>query len=133
MIRKTRKDYENAFLFAEHDDLVGKEFDLNYFVVYHLGVIQKSLEDFRDHIVTTQKKLKKLSEELASLNLNWRQLAIYQHALKHPDNRYTIGSHCLSHGITRITATKDLQSLVKHGLLVASKSGKTLYFSMLKK
>ena len=133
VIRKTRKDYENAFLFTEHDDLINKDFDLNYFVTYHLNVIQKSLEEFRDHLSKTQNNLKKLSQELKHLKLNWRQLALYHHALKHPDNTYTIGSHCMSHNITRITATKDLGNLVIHGLFVESKSGKTRYFSILKK
>lgn len=129
-IRKTRKEYEKAFLYVEHDDILKQDYDLNYFVIYHLNVIHKSLQEFYTHIKKTQELLQRLSQQLHAFKLNWRQIALYHYAQKHPKKVFTISSYCLAHNITRITSTKDLENLVQHNLFVESKPGKIRYFSI---
>ncbi len=123
-ISKSRKGYEDAFLFVEHD-----EHDLNYFIHYHLDIIQKSLIHFKEHLAESQKSLKIAAQNLASYKLNWRQIRLIQHAQRHPDTRYTIRAHQEINKINRITATKDLETLVSHGFFSETKLSKIRLFA----
>lgn len=60
--------------------------------------------------------------------LNYRQLALLSHALRHPDQRYTVKSHSSSHNIVAQTARTDLLGLEERGLLTRQKVGKAYYF-----
>jgi len=124
-LSKRRKDYENSYLFTEHD-----ENDLNYFIHFNLNLILSALVSFEKHLKNTQTKLLKTKDQLNHHKLNLRQLSLVNHAIRHPNSRYTIYSHQESHQITRITATSDLRELVLKGILVESKESKTLIFSV---
>ena len=61
--------------------------------------------------------------------LNFRQLALLRHALKHPRFSYLVREHQRSHGISYDVARKDLlemSDILK--LLVKTKQGKRYYF-----
>ena len=68
------------------------------------------------------------SRSLGSL-LNHRQVALIQHALKHPYELYTVKSHMRSHNVTYETSRSDLLKLVEYELLSNSKRGKTFFFT----
>jgi len=61
-------------------------------------------------------------------DLNYRQLALLQHALKHPNAAYTIESHKNSHNVVRATARADLFNLVERGYLSRGKQGRRYNF-----
>ena len=61
--------------------------------------------------------------------LNHRQLALINHALRQKAGRYTVESHRISHGVSYETARSDLLKLVREGLLAQRKVGKAHVFA----
>jgi Fic family protein len=116
--------YGRAYLYTETDDN-----DLTYFLLFHLDVIDRALDDVQAYI---RRKARELRETRAVLHpssdLNHRQIALLRHALDHPDAVYTIRSHQTSHGVVYQTARTDLLGLTQRGLLVQGKRGRALTF-----
>ena len=50
------------------------------------------------------------------------------HALRHPNQRYTIRAHQASHNVVYQTARTDLLGLKDRGLLLEKKSGRMYYY-----
>jgi len=117
--------YGRAFLYTETD-----ENDLTYFIVYHLEIIRRAIEELHKYIDRKTKQLQKLESQLRGISiLNFRQRTLISHALKHPKQKYTINSHKISHNVVYQTARTDMLDLQKRGLLDMIKIGKTQYFS----
>lgn len=124
IIRKAPAKYGRAFLYTETD-----ENDLTYFLVYHLDVIRRAVDGLHKYVARKTKELQALESELrGSTVLNHRQRALISHALRHPQQRYTIESHRLSHNVAYQTARTDLLDLGKRGLLKAGKVGREWHF-----
>ena len=60
--------------------------------------------------------------------LNHRQLAILDHALRHPAAQYQIKEHQITHQIAYQTARTDLLKLAELGLLLQVKKGLSFMF-----
>jgi len=124
VIRKAPVKYGKAFLHTESD-----ENDLTYFILYHLDVIRRSIRELREHVSRKAQAMRQTQEMMhASGTLNYRQLALLTHALRHPDAEYSMRSHSVSHNITHQTARMDLYNLEKCGLLIQRTIGRTYYF-----
>ena len=124
IIRKAPVKYGRAFLYTETDGN-----DLTYFILYHLDVILRAIEQLHQYIEHKTEQLRKLETELRGVVvLNHRQRALVSHALRHPSGRYTIESHKTSHNVVYETARSDLLDLKDRGLLEGTKVGKTWYF-----
>jgi Fic family protein len=118
-------EYGRAFLYTETDGN-----DLTYFILYHLKVIVKAIAELHDYIEHKTRRLKELEQQLGGIEkFNYRQRTIIAHALHHPNYRYTIKSHQISHNIVYQTARTDLLDLCESGLFTVRKVGKTSYFS----
>jgi Fic family protein len=116
--------YGRAFLYTETD-----QNDLTYFIIYHLDVIRRAVDELHAYIQRKARQLQTLEQQLRGLEaLNHRQLAWVSHALRHPQQRYTYESHQRSHNIAYQTARTDLLNLMQRGLLHSHKIGKTWYF-----
>lgn len=106
-------------------------YDLTYFIVYHLRAIRLSIRELQDYL---RRKQGQYREALGFLKkavwMNYRQKAVVQHSLKHPDFIYTIESHKNSHNIAYQTARTDLLTLAKKGYLEKIKSGKAFQFAI---
>lgn len=129
VIKRAPVQYGKAFLHTETDDN-----DLTYFIVHQLEVIKLSIVELQAYF---DEKIKgvEFAESLLETNnklkgkLNFRQLALLRHALKHPRFIYNINEHQNSHGIAYETARKDLiQMSDKLKLLTKLKSGKSFVF-----
>jgi Fic family protein len=57
-----------------------------------------------------------------TVDLNYRQVALLEHAIRNPDAMYTVTSHGRSHNIVAQTARADLQGLEGRGFLVRTTS-----------
>ncbi len=124
VLKDSYAKYGRAYLYTETDDN-----DLTYFLLFHLDVIDRALDEVQGYI---RRKAKELRETRAVLrpssDLNHRQIALLRHALEHPDAVYTIRSHQTSHGVVYQTARTDMLRLAENGLLNQAKRGRTLTF-----
>ena len=124
-IVKAPAKYGRAFLYTETDDN-----DLTYFILYHLEVIRRAIKQLHQYIGRKTKQLQALERQLRGSGvLNHRQRALVAHALRHPEQRYTVKSHRLSHNVVNQTARTDLIDLRDRGLLKESKVGRNLYYT----
>jgi len=125
IIRNAPAKYASAFLYSETD-----ENDLTYFILYHLEVVHRAINELHQYIKRKTRQLRALERELRGIAvLNHRQRALIGHAIRHPDNRYTIQSHRVSHNVVYQTARADLLGLQEGGLLCGKKIGRTWHFT----
>lgn len=125
IIKRAPIKYGKAFLYTESD-----ENDLTYFILHQLAVVKDAISDLFKYL---DKKTKQLhdAERLLSSNkkLNFRQLTLLRHALKHPRFNYTISEYMQTHGIVYETARKDLMQMSdQFNLLIKAKMGKKILF-----
>ena len=122
LLAKAPAQYARSFLHSEQDDG-----DLTYFVLYQLGIIQRAIADLHEYLGRKVTETRHLREALVALagQLNHRQVALLEHAIKNPGARYTVVSHGGSHAVVAQTARTDLQGLEREGFLIriASKRG----------
>jgi len=129
IIKLAPVQYGRAFLYTETDDN-----DLTYFIIHQLEVIKKAIEDLHSYLEKKTKDIEYAQETLRDAKhmggkLNFRQLALLHHALKHPRFIYNINEHRNSHGITYETARKDLLHMSDSlNLLNKLKDGRSFIF-----
>jgi Fic family protein len=103
--------------------------DLTYFIIYHLDIIRRAIDELHEYIKRKTSQLHALEQRLRGLeSLNHRQQALVSHALRYPQQRYTYESHQRSHNVAYQTVRTDLLNLVQRDLLHSRKVGKTWYF-----
>lgn len=126
VIRKGPARYGRAYLYTEND-----ENDLTYYVLYHLDVIVKAIEDVNRHIKSRTTELKNTAHLLraARLDLNARQRDLLTHALKNREATYTIKAHQNSNNIVYETARSDLLELSAMGFLEKAVVGRAHTFT----
>ena len=117
--------YARPFLYTETDDR-----DVTYFIMHQLRVTMKAISELEGYLQRKMAEIKRTESLIKqSVELNHRQIALLGHALRHPDQRYTVKSHSSSHNIVHQTARTDLLGLESRGLLIRQKIGKAYYFS----
>lgn len=124
VLKDAYAQYARAYLYTETDDN-----DLTYFLLFHLDVIDRALDEVHAYI---RRKTRELQETRAVLHpsagLNHRQIALLRHALQHPEAVYTFQSHRRSHGVVYQTARTDLLGLAEKGLLSQRQTGRAYTF-----
>jgi len=124
ILRAAPAQYARSFLYTESD-----ESDLTYFILYHLHVIQRAIDELHEYLQKKIREVRKVESLMRqSAELNHRQLALLSHAIKHPSARYSIKSHQRSHSVAYQTARTDLLELADKELLSKKKIGRTYYF-----
>jgi len=129
IIKQAPSQYGRAFLYTETDDS-----DTTYFIIHQLEVIKKAIKELQAFIDKKVEDIKSASALLAGSNqlknkLNYRQLSLLRHALKHPGQTYTVREHQNTHGIVYDTARTDLLKMADtYKLLIKEKSGKAFVF-----
>lgn len=124
LLYQKRRPYELAFLQVESD-----EFDATYFVLQQLEVLEQAAQDLFSYVRRKSEAQQSIRRRLQGRDdLNHRQIALLDHALRKPDAIYTHVSHATSHRISVMTARSDLQSLFKRGWLRKAQSGKKLIY-----
>lgn len=128
VIKEAPQQYVKAYLHAETDDN-----DVSYFLIHQLETLQKAIE--RLHAYLARKAAEMGSAEslldMTTLRggLNERQLAVLEHALKHPGAVYTIEGHRMSQDTSYQTARTDLLKLSDElGILTRRKRGNAFVF-----
>lgn len=129
VIKESPARYARAFLHTETDDN-----DLTYFILHQLAVIRTAIAQLRQALQRQTANLADAASRLASRSMlagqvNYRQLSLLQHALRHPRYVYVIEEHQRSHGISYDVARKDLLFLAdKLRLLRRARAGKRYLF-----
>lgn len=129
ILNRAPAQYARAYLYTETDDN-----DVTYFVIYQLRVLQRAIDRLHRYLARKQRELAQTREDLQRAvrlraALNYRQLALVNHALKNPSFVYTIDSHRGSHNVSYETARSDLLSLTELGLLEKGKIGRAFTFT----
>ncbi len=130
ILKKARSKYARAFLYTETD-----ENDLTYFLLHQLEVLVRAIDDLHEYLVRKSAEIRETGELLstaARMRLNYRQLALLNHALKNVNAVYTVESHRRLHGVSYETSRSDLLELVSLGTLDQGKRGRALSFSPVK-
>ncbi len=123
-IYRQRRPYELAFLQVESDAQDG-----TYFVLQQLDVLQQAVEELFDYVQRKSQAQNRLRRRLRDQDdLNHRQLALLEHALRNPDFAYSHESHAQSHRVSLMTARTDLLQLVERGWLRKRRSGKRMLY-----
>lgn len=116
--------YARSFLYTETDDR-----DVTYFIMHQLRVIMKAISELEGYLKRKMAEVKRTEVLIKrAVEFNHRQIALLSHALRHPDQMYTVKSHASSHKIVHQTARTDLLGLESRGLLIRHKIGKAYYF-----
>ncbi len=124
IILKGKTQYVKSFLYTETDGD-----DLNYFILYHLEVIQRAISALYDYIDRRTGELKELESQVNSLDLlNHRQRDLISGALRHPNRDYTVRGHQMVHNVVYQTARTDLLELVELGLFEKRKRRRSWIF-----
>jgi Fic family protein len=112
--------YYRSFLYSELDDN-----DLTYSLIYQLQATQRALANLRAYLREKQAEQQQLAVALRRFpDINYRQRALIDDALRHPARVFTFQSHQNSHEITYVTARSDLLDLLKRGLLTETRQGR---------
>lgn len=122
-LRKAPAQYVRAYLHTETDDN-----DTTYFVLHQMEIIRKAIQLFHEYFTRIYRQQLDFEKMLASSpvlrsKLNYRQIALLTHALKHPGETYIIQGHQKVHGVATQTARTDLLSLAEMTLLNKTLSG----------
>jgi Fic family protein len=121
ILRAAPAQYGRSFLHTEQDDN-----DLTYFIVYQLGVLQRAIRDLHLYLDRKRRELADMRRSLAAMpgELNHRQVAFLQHAVRSPGAIYTVVWYSTTHNVARETARQDLMDLEARGLLDRRRLGR---------
>lgn len=128
VILESRTQYDKAFLKTEYDDN-----DLNYFISYSIKNIRIAFEkliNYRDKKLDERKKANSISYELLNKGLNKRQADLLGYLYLKNKNTITLKTYAEKYGIVRQTASKDLNELIKLGLVTENKSSKPYTYNI---
>ena len=112
VIKGSKRAYEKAFLYSEHDAN-----DIGYFVKYNLDVLRKSFEELKKYLIKKYDEGKK-SERLLHLgNISQRQAGILNLYIENPDLVLSSVDVMGKFGVSAGTAKSDLRDLAQNGYL----------------
>ena len=124
IIKKSKIQYDNSYLYAEYD-----ENDLTYFLSYSLKAIVLSIKEFITHYqskLEKEKIIQKLAGQLGEFNE--RQVSLLQDLNTNRDKTIEITTYKSKNRLSYETARSDLMFLVKKQLLDKIHSGKKYVF-----
>lgn len=128
ILRQAKMKYARSYLYCETD-----ENDVTYFLLQQLDVILRAVQDLHSYLRRKQEELTatqlRFRQNMTLRHeLNHRQLALLNHALKKPEAVYTVESHRRSHDVVYETARSDLLDLVRYGLLEQRRGGRAFTY-----
>jgi Fic family protein len=128
VILESRTQYDKAFLKTEYDDN-----DLNYFIAYSIKNVRIAFEKlaiYRDRKSDERKKANLLSYELLNKGLNKRQADLLGYLYIKSKSSTTLNTYAEKYEIVRQTASKDINELIRMGLIVENKSSKPYSYTI---
>jgi Fic family protein len=124
VIKRSPSQYAMAYIYTEQDN-----FDLTYFVDFHIRKISSSIEEFETYLEQKIQENKQLEEIIGTkLIINERQKSLLYYLLEDKHASSTMSSHAELNNIARQTAAKDLKSLKESGFLFSRREGKNIRY-----
>ncbi|KKR70186.1 MAG: hypothetical protein UU14_C0055G0008 [Candidatus Roizmanbacteria bacterium GW2011_GWB1_40_7] len=123
-IKAAQKQYGDAYIYSEQDDL-----DLTYFIDFNIRKIKLALYDFEEYVerkAIENAKMNKLSK--TKYKLNERQIQLLQFLHKNKDEKTTTKIYMNINQISRVTATDDLKELKNIGFIEPEIIKKTIFY-----
>ena len=112
VIAKSKRSYEDAFMYSEID---GR--DIGYFVAYNLRVLELSFKQLKIYIERKQKEKQAANVFLRVDNINERQALIIQYFIDNPNTVVTVKEMQDRFAVATMTARQDLTNLTQKGYL----------------
>ncbi len=128
-ILNSRIQYDKAFLKTENDDN-----DMTYFINYSiksLRVAFESLINYRDKKKIEADNSNLIAYKLLEKGLNKRQADLVSHLYSKEDANVNISLYSSRHEVVRQTARKDLNELIRMGLIGEQKSRRDIVINLL--
>jgi len=120
-IDRSKRAYYMAFA---HSETSGG--DLTYFVLNQLQVLNAATNDLTAHLAERGRQMRAISVAItASESLTHRQRAALETLVRDPQEGLVVKGHAHAHGVTYLTARKDLQDLEREGLVRRVRVGRT--------
>jgi Fic family protein len=105
------------------------EGDLTYFLLNRLQVLSAATTELVEHLRERSQRLLAVANALPSSDaLNHRQRSVLSDLVRQRLADATVSGHASSHGVTYLTARKDLQDMVASKLLKRVRIGKTDHY-----
>jgi Fic family protein len=130
MIKRAPRQYSDAYIFSEQDDS-----DLTYFIAYNIDHLVMAMDELQAHMRKLDAENNQIDRLLGpEYALNDRQKQLLHYLVGGGSSAVaSIKSHGTLNGISRLTATKDLQDLEKKNLVSVVRVGKKFNFYASKK
>ncbi|TRZ78303.1 Fic family protein [bacterium] len=129
VIKKSPKQYIMAYVYSEQDDN-----DMSYFLDYNIRKIKLAVNEFIEYLEKQSKKNVRMKEKCdVKYKLNIRQIQLLQYLYGDLNERVTPTAHMNVNQITKMTAGKDLKSLLEKGFLTVDRQGRNIYYYGTKK
>lgn len=123
LLKEAPMQYGRSYIHTETD-----AFDLTYFVIYQLRVIERATHEFMQYFEDKKRDAVELTNWLDTLNLkdglNYRQGHFLKKVLHHPGRIFTPKELTHDYDISENTARKDLEKLVSMKVLFQVQEGK---------
>lgn len=123
ILRRGHAQYVRSFLYTELD-----EGDLTYFVLHHLGVIERAIRGLENYLTRKMEQVGAATQLLRTGDFNHRQADLLEDALRHPQAQYTIRTNARHHDVVYQTSRTDLLDLAERGLLDQRRIGRAYHF-----
>lgn len=124
LLYRNRRPYELAYQQVESDAQ-----DATYFLIQQFEVLDQAVAELFAYVERKGRAQLSLRRRLVDRgDLNHRQLALLDHALRRPEAEYTHASHATSHRISGVTARTDLLGLVAKGWLRQVRVGRRVHY-----
>lgn len=129
LLKEAPVQYGESYLYTETDN-----FDLTYFIVYQLRIIERAVNEFLAYIEKKRRDFYDLMVWLEDTGiqkqLNYRQGHLLKKALSNPGRSFTVNEVKHDYGVSEGTARSDLERLLKLKVLAKAKDSKThIYIS----
>ncbi|MEM1208267.1 MAG: Fic family protein [Planctomycetota bacterium] len=111
--------YQKAYLYTETD-----AFDLTYFYVYHLRIIQDAIRSLADHVTSERERLRKLRRTARPVDINDRQWEALQDLRNEAVDDWSVQDYQDVFDVSYGTARNDLQDLQARDLVRRVKLGR---------
>lgn len=119
IIKESRTQYKNAYLYSEQDNS-----DLTYFLIYIANKTTLAFQEFEKYVESKKNKQKNIFSELNYLWFNDRQNKLIAYFLENPKDYTNNSIHKNYYWIAIDTAKRDLEKLLEKWFLIKIKQGK---------